>query len=190
MNDETTPEQDKAETEAAEAAAEPDRIAELEAEIVALKDKVLYAQADTENVRRRLEKDKADAIAYASTSFARDMLSVADNLTRAVAAIPAEARENDDAVKAIITGIEMVAKELDSIFQRHGITRITALGEKVDPNRHQAMLEIEGGGEPGTIVQEMQPGYMLRDRLLRPSLVGVAKAPADPSVGGKVDIEV
>lgn len=188
MNDETTPEQDKVETEAAETPAEQDRVAELEAEIVALKDKVLYAQADTENVRRRLEKDKADAIAYASTAFARDMLSIADNLARAVAAIPAEARE-DDKAKAVITGVEMVAKELDSIFQRHGITRITALGEKVDPNRHQAMLEIEGGGEPGTIVQEMQPGYMLRDRLLRPSLVGVAKAAADPSVGGKIDIE-
>ena len=188
MNDETTPEQDKVNPDAPEAAPEVDRVAELEAEIAALKDKVLYTQADTENVRRRLEKEKADAIAYASTGFARDMLSVADNLARAVAAIPAEARDND-AAKAVITGIEMVAKELDSIFQRHGITRIAALGEKIDPNRHQAMLEIEGGGEPGTIVQEMQPGYMLRDRLLRPSLVGVAKAPADPSVGDKVDIE-
>jgi molecular chaperone GrpE len=193
MNEETTPEQDKNDKdkpEAAEAEIQDDRVAELEAEVTALKDKVLYAQADTENVRRRLEKDKADAIAYASTAFARDMLSVADNLARAVAAIPAEARE-DDAAKAIITGVEMVAKELDSIFQRHGISRIVVLGEKIDPNRHQAMFEIEGGGEPGTIVQEVQPGYMLRDRLLRPSLVGVAKAAADPSVGGsKVDIEV
>lgn len=178
MTDDMIPDPDKFEPEEAQAAAEPDRTAELEAEIVALKEKVLYAQADTENVRRRLEKDKADAIAYAATGFARDMLSVADNLARAVAAIPAEAREND-AVKAIVTGVEMVAKELDSIFQRHGITRISALGEKVDPNRHQAMLEIPGGGEPGTIVQEMQAGYMLRDRLLRPSLVGVAKAGAD-----------
>jgi molecular chaperone GrpE len=189
MNDDMIPDPDKFEPEGAEAAAEPDRLAELEAEIAALKDKVLYAQADTENVRRRLEKDKADAIAYASTGFARDMLSVADNLARAVAAIPAEARENDAAVKSIVTGVEMVAKELDSIFQRHGITRINALGEKVDPNRHQAMLEIPGGGEPGTIVQEMQAGYMLRDRLLRPSLVGVAKAAAGPAVDGKVDAE-
>jgi molecular chaperone GrpE len=187
MNDETTPEQDKVNPGTPDAAPEPDPVAELEAEIAALKEKILYTQADTENVRRRLEKEKADAIAYASTGFARDMLSVADNLARAVAAIPAEARSND-AAKAVITGVEMVAKELDSIFQRHGITRITALGEKIDPNRHQAMLEIESGGEPGTIVQEMQPGYMLRDRLLRPSLVGVAKASADPSVG-KVDIE-
>jgi molecular chaperone GrpE len=180
MNENMIPDPDKFEPEGAEPAAAPDadRIAELEAEITALKDKVLYAQADTENVRRRLEKDKADAVAYAATGFARDMLSVADNLARAVAAIPAEARENDDAVRAIVTGVEMVAKELDTIFQRHGITRINALGEKVDPNRHQAMLEIEGGGEPGTIVQEMQAGYMLRDRLLRPSLVGVAKASA------------
>ena len=190
MNDDMIPDPDKFDDpDGAEPPAGPDRVPELEAEIAALKDKVLYAQADTENVRRRLEKDKADAIAYASTGFARDMLSVADNLARAVAAIPAEARENDAAVKAIVTGVEIVAKELDTIFQRHGITRITALGEKVDPNRHQAMLEIEGGGEPGTIVQEMQAGYMLRDRLLRPSLVGVAKAGAGPSVGGKVDAE-
>jgi molecular chaperone GrpE len=188
MNDETTPEQDKVNPETAEAPPAPDPVAELEAEIAALKEKILYTQADTENVRRRLEKEKADAIAYASTGFARDMLSVADNLARAVAAIPAEARDNE-AAKAVITGVEMVAKELDSIFQRHGITRINALGEKVDPNRHQAMLEIEGGGEPGTIVQEMQPGYMLRDRLLRPSLVGVVKASAGPAVGGKVDAE-
>jgi molecular chaperone GrpE len=189
MNDDIIPDPDKFDDpDGAVAPADTDRIAELEAEIVALKDKVLYAQADTENVRRRLEKDKADAIAYASTGFARDMLSVADNLARAMAAIPAEARENDAAVKAIVTGLEIVTKELDTIFQRHGITRINALGEKIDPNRHQAMLEV-AGGEAGTIVQEMQAGYMLRDRLLRPSLVGVAKGGGGPAVDGKIDAE-
>ncbi|MDB5683621.1 MAG: grpE [Sphingomonas bacterium] len=150
--------------------------ARLEAELEKLRHEVLYAQAETQNVRRRLEKEKADATAYASTGFARDILSVADNLSRALAAIPAELRD-DERLKSLITGIDMTGRELESVFQRHGITKIEALGAKLDPNRHQAMMELERPDvEPGTIVQEMQGGYMIRDRLLRPALVGVAKA--------------
>lgn len=181
MNDSnTTP--DENDIYEAVAGEQPGAVAEdapfgrLEAELEKLKSEVLYAQAETHNVRRRLEKEKQDATAYAATGFARDMLSVADNLSRALASIPAELRE-DDRLKALVTGIDMTGRELENVFQRHGITKIEALGAKLDPNRHQAMLEIEqGDAEPGTIVQEMQGGYMIRDRLLRPALVAVAKA--------------
>ena len=151
--------------------------AKLEGELEKLRNEVLYAQAETQNVRRRLEKEKADASAYAATGFARDMLSVADNLGRALAAIPAELRE-DDRINSLLTGIEMTAKELENVFQRNGISKIEALGAKLDPNRHQAMVELPSAdAEPGTVIQEMQAGYMIKDRLLRPALVGVAKAP-------------
>jgi len=174
--DTTTPEDLKAET-AAEApeVAEHDRVAALEAEIADLKSKALYAAAEAQNIRRRLEKDAADAKAYAATGFARDMLSVADNLARALSSLP-EASRADEALKPFVAGMEATARELDGIFQRHGITRIEAVGMPLDPNRHQAMLEIPSNETPGTIVQEMQAGYMLKDRLLRPAMVGVAKA--------------
>ncbi len=158
--------------------------ASLQAEIEDLRNKALYAQAETQNVRRRLEKEKSDAMAYAGTSLARDMLSVADNLARAVSSIPVELRE-EEKLKPVMTGIEMTARGLENVFQRNGITKIIAMGEALDPNRHQAMLEIErADAAPGTIVEEMQAGYMIKDRLLRPALVGVAKAPAT-----KVDVQ-
>jgi molecular chaperone GrpE len=165
------------ETEAQAEAEAESPFAKLEGELEKLRNEVLYAQAETQNVRRRLEKEKTDASAYASTGFARDMLSVADNLGRALQAIPAELRE-DDRIKSLLTGIEMTAKELDNVFQRNGITKIEALGAKLDPNRHQAMIELPSAdAEPGTVIQEMQVGYMIKDRLLRPALVGVAKTP-------------
>ena len=173
MNEDMTTPDDETVTDAAP---EESPFARLEAELDKLKSEVLYAQAETQNVRRRLEREKADATAYAATGFARDMLAVADNLARALAAIPAELRE-DERMKPLVTGIEMTGRELDSVFGRHGISKIEAMGAKLDPNRHQAMVEIENAEvEPGTIVQEMQGGYMIRDRLLRPALVGVAKA--------------
>jgi molecular chaperone GrpE len=165
------------EVEATTGEAEGDSpFAKLEGELEKLRNEVLYAQAETQNVRRRLEKEKTDASAYAATGFARDMLSVADNLGRALAAIPAELRE-DDRIKSLLTGIEMTGKELDNVFQRNGISKIEAVGAKLDPNRHQAMVELPSDAEPGTVIQEMQAGYMIKDRLLRPALVGVAKAP-------------
>lgn len=151
--------------------------AKLEAELEKLRNEVLYAQAETQNVRRRLEKEKSDASAYAATGFARDILSVSDNLGRALTAIPAELRD-DERIKATLTGLEMTAKEFDSVFQRNGITKIEAVGQKLDPNRHQAMVELPSAdAEPGTVIQEMQVGYMIKDRLLRPALVAVAKTP-------------
>jgi molecular chaperone GrpE len=178
VNDEATGHENDAPAQDNEQAAEALPFARLEEELETLKNEVLYAQAETQNVRRRLEREKADASAYATTGFARDMLSVADNLARALASIPAEHRE-DEALKAFVTGIEMTSRELETVFQRNGIVKIVAIGEKLDPNRHQAIMEMESAeSEPGTVVHEMQPGYMIKDRLLRPAMVGVAKAPA------------
>lgn len=156
---------------------EPDRLDELIRELEEVRQHVLYAQAETQNVRRRLEAEKQTASAYAASAFARDMLSVKDNLERALSAIADDLRE-DERLKSLVAGIEATGRELDSVFQRHGITRIESMAQPLDPNRHQAMVEIPSDeAEPGTIVQEMQPGYMIKDRLLRPALVGVAKKP-------------
>ena len=152
-------------------------IAQLRADLDAAKQDVLYARADTQNVRRRMEKEIQDARAYAATGFARDILSVADNLSRAIAAIPAELHD-DPRMKALVTGVEATQRELEKVFGQHGVTRIASTGLPLDPNQHQAMLEVPSADhEPGTIVQEMQPGYMIKDRLLRPAMVGVAKKP-------------
>jgi molecular chaperone GrpE len=163
--------------ELAEHDASAQRIADLENQLAEAKQQTLYAQADIQNVRRRAEKDVADARAYAATNFARDVLSVNDNLERALAAIPAELRA-DEKLKGLVTGLEATGRELDSVFGRHGISKIVAVGETLDPNRHQAMMEMPSAdAEPGTVVQEIQTGYMIRDRLLRPALVAVAKKP-------------
>ncbi|MHA6333572.1 nucleotide exchange factor GrpE [Qipengyuania sp. CAU 1752] len=152
-------------------------IAQLKNDLEAAKQETLYAKADTQNVRRRMEKDVQDARAYAATGFARDILSVADNLTRAVDSIPQELRE-DSKFKGLVAGIEATQREIDKVFGQHGVTRIAAMGLPLDPNQHQAMLEVPtDDAEPGTIVQEMQAGYMIKDRLLRPAMVGVAKKP-------------
>ena len=152
------------------------QIAALEDALAAAQQEVLYAQAETQNVRRRMEKEAQDARAYAATGFARDVLSVSDNLSRALEAIPAEMRESE-AMKPLVIGLEATGRELDSVFAKNGITRIAAMGMLLDPNQHQAMVEIPTtDAEPGTIVAEMQAGYMIKDRLLRPALVGVAKA--------------
>lgn len=154
---------------------ENEELAQLAEQVAALQQDLLYARAETQNVTRRKDKEIADAHAYAATKFARDILSVADNLGRALAALTPEQRA-DDAIKPLITGLEATERELLSVFERNGITRIAAIGLPLDPNQHQAMLEIPSDKAPGTIVQEMQAGYMLKDRLLRPAMVGVAKA--------------
>jgi len=152
------------------------KIGALEEALAAAQQDVLYAQAETQNVRRRMEKEAQDARAYAATGFARDVLSVSDNLSRALEAIPSEMRESD-AMKPLVIGLEATGRELDSVFAKNGITRIAAMGMPLDPNQHQAMVEIPSADlEPGIIVAEMQAGYMIKDRLLRPALVGVAKA--------------
>jgi molecular chaperone GrpE len=138
---------------------------------------VLYAKAEVQNVRRRMEKEVQDARAYAATGFARDMLSIADNLARAIDALPAELHD-DPRLKSVVTGIEATQRELEKTFTQHGITRIAAQGLPLDPNQHQAMLEMPTAEvEPGTVVQEIQAGYMIKDRLLRPAMVAVAKKP-------------
>ena len=152
-----------------------DPIALLRGDLEAAKQETLYAKAETQNVRRRLEKDITDARAYAATGFARDILSVSDNLTRALEAIPAELHD-DERLKALVTGIEATRRELDKVFGLHGIARIAAVGMPLDPHQHQAMLEIPSADkQPGTILQELQAGYTIKDRLLRPAMVAVAK---------------
>ena len=158
------------------AGADLDRLGELERELEEVRQHVLYAQAETQNVRRRLEQEKQNAQAYAATAFARDILSVKDNLERALSVVGDDLR-SDDRINGLITGIEATAREIDTVFQRHGISRVEAMGQPLDPNRHQAMLEVPSDEAPGTIVQELQSGYMIKDRLLRPALVGVARKP-------------
>lgn len=163
--------------EATDETSQDERIAALENELAEAKQQVLYAQAETQNVRRRLEKDAQDAKAYAATGFARDMLSVSDNLQRALAAIPTEIK-NEEKWKGLIGGIEATGRELETVFEKNGIKRVASVGLPLDPNQHQAMVEVPTDEqEPGTVVQEMQAGYMIKDRLLRPAFVGVAKKP-------------
>ena len=168
---------DKRAPEEAEEATLDDALNSLRADLEKAQQDMLYARAEVQNVRRRMEKDIQDARAYAATGFARDMLSVADNLARALDHVPPEMRE-DDKLKGFLAGIEATQRELDKVFGQHGITRIAAKGLPLDPNQHQAMLEIPTDeAEPGTVVQEMQAGYMIKDRLLRPAMVGVARKP-------------
>ena len=157
--------------------AEHDHVAELERQLQEAKSAALYAAAETQNVRRRLEQEKSQASAYAAAQFARDMLAIKDHLDRALAAVSEELR-GDKVASQFLAGIESTSRELDAVFQRHGITRIKSIGEALDPHRHQAMMEVPTeDAQPGTIVDELQAGYMMKDRLLRPALVGVAKKP-------------
>ena len=160
--------------EAAPELQEHDRVAELEKQLEEANSKALYAAAETQNVRRRLEAEKQQAAAYAATGFARDMLAIKDHLERALAAVSDELR-GDQTAANFLAGIEATARELEAAFQRNGIARVEAKGQKLDPHKHQAMIEIPSDDEPGTVIEEMQAGYMLKDRLLRPALVGVAK---------------
>ena len=156
---------------------EHDHVAELERQLEEAKNKALYAAAETQNVRRRLESELQQATSYAAANFARDMLAIKDHLDRALAAVNEELRQ-DKVASQFLAGIESTSRELESVFTRHGVTRIQAKGEKLDPHKHQAMVELPSAdAEPGSIVEEMQPGYMMKDRLLRPALVGVAKKP-------------
>ena len=157
--------------------AEHDRVTELEAQLEDAKSKALYAAAEAQNVRRRLEVEKEQAANYAAAQFARDMLAIKDHLERALVAVNDDLRA-DKVASSFLAGIESTARELEAAFARHGVKRIESIGERLDPHRHQAMMEIPTDqAEPGTIVEEMQAGYVLKDRLLRPALVGVAKKP-------------
>ncbi len=158
------------------------RIAELEAELAATNDRMLRLMAETENIRRRTEREREDTLRYAASGLAKDLLNVADNLYRALAAVPDELRESDEIVKNFVVGVEMTEKELLAGFEKHSIQQILPLGEKFDYEKHQAMFELENTGQPaGTVVELMQPGYIMHDRLLRPAMVGVAKGQPDES---------
>jgi len=156
--------------------AEHDHVAELERQLEEAKSGALYAAAEMQNLRRRMEKELADTRSYAAAGFARDMLAIKDHLDRALAAVGEELRA-DKTASNFLAGIEATSRELDAVFQRNGIERVKSVGEALDPHRHQAMIEMPSDEEPGTIVEEMQPGYVMKDRLLRPALVAVAKKP-------------
>ena len=143
-----------------------------------LKDQLLRAVAETENIRRRSEKEISQAKKYGHASFARDLLSTVVNLGRAVEALPKETKDLDEATRNLVIGVEMIYGEIGKILERHGITKIDPIGEKFDHTKHQAMFEVETDeAEAGTVVQVAQPGWMLYDRLLSPAMVGVAKTP-------------
>jgi molecular chaperone GrpE len=150
----------------------------LKEETAALKDRLLRLAAEMENLRKRTDREKAEATLYAATNFARDLLSVADNLGRALQALPEEERERAGEIETnLIAGVEVTERELLNVFQRHGIRKIEAVGQKFDPNFHQAMFEVPTSEKPpGTVMQELQSGYAVGERCLRPSLVGVSKA--------------
>ncbi|HEX3882642.1 MAG TPA: nucleotide exchange factor GrpE [Stellaceae bacterium] len=174
------------ETTAPEAAIGPEppeaRIAALEAEVAEHKDRALRALAEAENVRRRTERERADALKFAISGFARDLLGAADNLRRALDSMPAE-EAKDDKIRGLLEGVAATERELLAAFERNGLKRIDPKGEKFDHNLHQAIFEAENSGQPaGTVVEVLQPGYVLNDRLLRPAMVGVAKggAAGDP----------
>lgn len=156
--------------------AEHDHVAELEKQLEEAKSNALYAAAEMQNLRRRMEKELSDTRSYAAAGFARDMLAIKDHLDRALAAVGDELRA-DKTASNFLAGIEATARELDAAFQRNGIERVKSVGEPLDPHRHQAMVEMPSEQEPGTIIEEMQPGYVMKDRLLRPALVAVAKKP-------------
>ena len=148
-----------------------------------MKDQLLRALADVENMRRRSERDVAQANKFGHLAFARDLLSCFDNLSQAVALAPEDRSNFDENLKNILVGVEMISKEIESILQRHHITKINPMGEKFDYNRHQAMFEVSNDDvEAGTVVQVAQPGYLLHDRLIRPAMVGVSKRTSSGAV--------
>lgn len=155
---------------------------ELREENAQLKDRLLRAAADMENLRRRTERDKADTAKFAISNFARDVLTIADSIARAIAHVPEEAAEADEALKSFLDGMRVTERELLNILERHGIVRVDPKGERFDPNKHQAMFEVENTDVPeGTIVEVVQQGYSIAERVLRPAMVGVAKGGPKPA---------
>jgi molecular chaperone GrpE len=156
------------------------RAAELEAELADYKDRLLRALAETENVRRRAQREREDASKYAIAGFAKDLLSAADNLRRALESLP-EPEAKDERTRNLLAGVAATERELLGVFERHGIKRIDPKGESFDHNFHQAIFEIERSDQPGgSVVEVLQPGYVLHDRLLRPAMVGVSKGGPKP----------
>jgi len=197
-DNELTPDEDQIDTEMAPETEAPveDPVEILVNENAELKDRLLRLAADMENLRKRMDREISDTRNYAISGFARDMLVVTDNLSRALTAVPEEVRKStDDNVKSLIEGIEMTERETYRLLQKHGVEPIPAEGEKFDPHKHQAVFEIPNADVPeGTILQVMQAGFAIGERVLRPSMVGVSKggpkaAPAasEPAPGAEID---
>ena len=183
---------DSLKTETGGAGAPPDAPVEADLDALAtenadMRDRLLRAMADMENLRRRTEREKSDTARYAISNFARDVLTIGDNLRRTIEHVPAEAAAQDPALKSFLEGVELTERELHNMLERHGVVRIEPLGARFDPNCQQAMYEVENAEVPdGTVVEVMQSGYMIGDRCLRPALVAVAKGggkPAAPTKG-------
>ena len=168
---------EQAEKSGWEKGAEAEATAALQAENDELRDRVLRVMAEMENLRRRADREKEESRKYAVTSFARDILAVGDNMSRAIQSLGEDAKEGaDQTVKNLIEGIEMTEREMLNVFEKHGIKRIDPEGDKFDPNFHQAMFEAENPDVPsGTVIQVVQPGYVIGERVLRPAMVGVSK---------------
>jgi len=189
MNDsDTRPPSDDNPAPANEPAVQPEPVVapkpstSLDRELAETKDRLLRTLADMDNMRKRTEREVADARVYGISNFARDILGVADNMHRAMAALDDELRAKaDEATKALLEGVELTERELMNVLEKHGVTRVEPLGQKFDPNRHQAMYEIEDASVPsGSVIQVMQAGYLIGERVLRPALVAVSKGGGKP----------
>jgi molecular chaperone GrpE len=189
MSDENKAGQPEGDTRPANDVPSPTREGELEAELKKVKDQLLRAVAEAENGKRRAERERDEARRYGSAPLARDLLQISDNLRRALELVPADARAGNEILDALMIGLEATEREVLAAFEKHGIKKVVPFGERFDYNLHQAMFEAENSGKPpGTVVQVMQPGYVLHDRLLRPAMVGVAKgAPSDQEPVERVD---
>lgn len=181
-NDETQVEADSTEEENEES--EEERLQE---EVRTLKEDKIRVLAEMENLRKRFDREKIDSIKYGSVNFARDILSPGDNLERALSAINQE-EDHPQSIKNLIEGLKMVQKEFSSALEKNGISKINSMNEKFDPNLHQAMMEVERDDlDEGIVVQEIQTGYMMHDRLLRPAMVGVSKKPKQNNTADSQD---
>jgi len=181
-NDEPQNEADSTEEENEESEEE-----KLQEEVRALKEDKIRVLAEMENLRKRFDREKIDSIKYGSVNFARDILSPGDNLERALSAINQE-EDHPQSIKNLIEGLKMVQKEFSSALEKNGISKINSMNEKFDPNLHQAMMEVERDDlDEGIVVQEIQTGYMMHDRLLRPAMVGVSKKPKQNNTSDSQD---
>ena len=177
--------EDQAESQAANPDASVELAGDLEgllAENADMRDRLLRTMADMENLRRRTEREKSDTSRYAISNFARDVLTIGDNLKRAIDHVPAEAADQDPALKSFLDGVELTERELLNVLEKHGVTKLEPLGQRFDPNQQQAMYEVPTTDVPeGTVMEVMQAGYMIGDRCLRPALVAVSKGGAKPA---------
>lgn len=187
--EEPVPANANGEERARQASSVEERLVQLESELGEVKDRMLRALADAENTRRRAQREREETQKYAVTEFARDLLGTADNLRRALESLP-ESEVRDERTRSLLTGVEATERQLLSVFESRGIRRFDPKGERFDHNRHQAVFEVATDeARPGTVVEVLQPGYVLQDRLLRPAMVGVAKEKDKPSAQEKAGEE-